>query len=1091
MPWTIRPTELTTLQSQVERIRNFGFLAHVDHGKTTLTDSLISENGIISQRLAGKMRYLDSREDEQWRGITMKSSAIALKHEYQLSDKTTEAYLMNLIDSPGHVDFSGEVLCALSVVDGAVVVIDVVEGVCSQTHTVLQLAAEAGVIPVLVLNKIDRLFVELRLSPLEAYQRIARVLEQANVILGIQEAEKQLETDDLQEMEHWIESDEYSFSPLSGNVAFASAIDGWAFRISDFVDIYAKKFNMKKQVLQYTLWGEYYYHSKQKKIVRKPDSIGKHARPMFVQFILENIFSVYHEVLLDASSSSSFDAIVEKRKKIIDKLGLSVSTRDIKHKEARTALQAIMSSWLPASRCLLDMIVEKLPDPRTAQKNRISFLFPADCAMNEEDDIDRAVAKCDSSKDAPVMIYISKMFSVPLSSLESSLQMRLEHVRSLARKENVEQVVTNKKEDTLKETRQLSTNDHTTGTKPDEEQKREHTLIGFARIFSGTFTNNQRLFVYGPRYHPTYAKSYVEELELSRLFLLMGRELIEISNIPAGNVFGIFGLENMVWKTATLSSLPPGKCIPFSPLRSPVSPVVRVAVEPKFPDELGKLKQGLGLLSQADPSVETYITETGELILAGAGELHLERCLKDLQQLFACIEIEVSPPLVYFKETVSGICPTESILASILEEETSKIIAYTIDRKKVNWSKMVKEMTSNGAVELRVVAFPLPKVLADVLDKSSEIIRKFLLSNSTNRDWFLQSMNKTSDSLSLQHTYKETHLCNARMVIQEALQQLAQLEGEETAKTWKSHLCRAWSLGPRRIGPNLLLGPPMTSHIDQVIEESYSFYQKRRPDGAAALQYLFNSEESYLFTPMSSLSAIPIHTEKTEEVWKTRLWIEIHNSIVSGFQVATHSGPLCEEAMYGVCFSVEEIRVDFDRLATLKTDPYGPLSGQVISAAKDAFRIAFICCGPRLMEPVYQCDIQVFQDALGPMYGLLSKRRGRVSSADMKEGVPFFVVTAYLPVVESFSFVDMLWKETSGAASPQMTLSHWEVIEKDPFWVPTTEEELEELSLEDSTTSRNNLARKLVEAIRRRKGLKVEQKLVEKAEKQRNLSRKK
>lgn len=83
------------------------------------------------------------------------------------------------------------------------------------------------------------------------------------------------------------------------------------------------------------------------------------------------------------------------------------------------------------------------------------------------------------------------------------------------------------------------------------------------------------------------------------------------------------------------------------------------------------------------------------------------------------------------------------------------------------------------------------------------------------------------------------------------------------------------------------------------------------------------------------------------------------------------------------------------------------------------FRVAFLCAGPRLMEPIFRCDILVYQDALGPMYGLLSKRRGKIVNAEMKEGVAF-ITTAYLPVVESFAFVDKLREETSGAASPQM-----------------------------------------------------------------------
>ncbi len=151
------------LQQTQTKVRNICILAHVDHGKTSLSDSFLSSNNIISSKLCGNLRYLDSRPDEQERTITMKASSISLVFDYPLV--ANDKYLVNLIDSPGHVEFSSEVSSALQLSDGALVIVDVVEGVSSQTHTVIKQAWEAKVKTCLVLNKIDRLFIDLDMSP--------------------------------------------------------------------------------------------------------------------------------------------------------------------------------------------------------------------------------------------------------------------------------------------------------------------------------------------------------------------------------------------------------------------------------------------------------------------------------------------------------------------------------------------------------------------------------------------------------------------------------------------------------------------------------------------------------------------------------------------------------------------------------------------------------------------------------------------------------------------------------------------------------------------------------------------------------------
>ncbi|KAF9106409.1 Elongation factor 2, partial [Mortierella sp. GBA35] len=183
--------QIRALMDKVTNVRNMSVIAHVDHGKSTLTDSLVSKAGIISAARAGDARFMDTRQDEQDRGITIKSTAISLFFEMteedlpdikQKSDGT--GFVINLIDSPGHVDFSSEVTAALRVTDGALVVVDCVDGVCVQTETVLRQALGEKIKPVVVINKVDRALLELQVTKEDLYTSFQRTIESVNVIIA-------------------------------------------------------------------------------------------------------------------------------------------------------------------------------------------------------------------------------------------------------------------------------------------------------------------------------------------------------------------------------------------------------------------------------------------------------------------------------------------------------------------------------------------------------------------------------------------------------------------------------------------------------------------------------------------------------------------------------------------------------------------------------------------------------------------------------------------------------------------------------------------------------------------------------------------
>ncbi len=170
--------KIVELMNQPERIRNIAIAAHIDHGKTTFSDNLLYGAGMMSEELAGKACALDFHADEAERGITIDSASVSMVHQIGGNE-----YLINLIDTPGHVDFGGDVTRAMRAVDGCVILVDAVEGVMPQTETVVRQALKELVKPVLFLNKVDRLIKEVKLTPQEMEQRFIKVINHVNDLI--------------------------------------------------------------------------------------------------------------------------------------------------------------------------------------------------------------------------------------------------------------------------------------------------------------------------------------------------------------------------------------------------------------------------------------------------------------------------------------------------------------------------------------------------------------------------------------------------------------------------------------------------------------------------------------------------------------------------------------------------------------------------------------------------------------------------------------------------------------------------------------------------------------------------------------------
>ena len=374
--------QIRKIMDNQNNIRNMSVIAHVDHGKSTLTDSLIAKAGIISEDKAGDERYTDYRPDEAERGITIKSTGVSLYYEYDINDnRKNDTFLINLNDSPGHVDFSSEVTAALRVTDGALVVVDYVEGVCVQTETVLRQSLQELIKPVLMINKCDRALFELRHNAETMYQNFLRVIENANVIISTYQNEEYM--GDLQ------------VYPDLGTVAFGSALHGWGFTLTTFVKMYAAKFKQDKNKLIKKLWGDNYYNPEEKKWSHDPED--ETVQRAFCSYILNPLTKLANDV--STGKKEVFQPLLKK-------LGIELKTEELEL-QGRYLLRKVMQKWINASEALLEMIILHLPSPKISQKYRTLYLYQGPM----DDECAKAMIECNPN--GPVMMFISKM--VPTS----------------------------------------------------------------------------------------------------------------------------------------------------------------------------------------------------------------------------------------------------------------------------------------------------------------------------------------------------------------------------------------------------------------------------------------------------------------------------------------------------------------------------------------------------------------------------------------------------------------------------------------------------------------------------------------------------
>ncbi|KAL7074249.1 hypothetical protein ACQ4LE_006531 [Meloidogyne hapla] len=1073
-------------ESPPSMVRNVCIIAHVDHGKTTLADYLVSANGIISARLAGKLRYMDSREDEQIRGITMKSSAITLYYE---------PLLINLIDSPGHVDFCTEVNSAVNLADVAILLVDVVEGVCAQTESLIRLALIKKLDIILVLNKIDRLIVELRMSETEAHKHLQRLIEFMNACLS-KAIQGQLFEEDWKIFDQ-LEA-RMHFNPSKGNVLFASALYGYAFAIEDFAELWAKRLvarqtwqsdetnknrrtdvkgeisELRTQLAQHLFSRDHYFSTKTNKICS--DAEQKDKKTMFEQFVLEPLWEVHKCALLDKT--------VDKLSQIASKLSLPA----LKCKKGDEAFPELMRNWLPLSSAIVracarscsaqnayqlsqkesegsdwnrvrDLFVQNDGDVGTlVDKNQLSTPLPftADC-----------LCKCDPK--GPLMIgFVAKAFT---ASDQVQIQRRISLCRVMC--------------GTLRKGDQIFVYKSLQNTK-----------------------NTQNAQLLPQPQHILEENDYWRKFTITGLFILFGRDLLEVERITCGRICGV-EVNGGEWIGGSLLSnrqLSPSETphMEGAKLGKFADPIVRVTIKPAIsgPTEFAELRAALRQLAVLDSAVSIMEQKENEFLMLTAGEVHLQKCIEDLNSL-GQTDLVVSEPIVPFLETL--VVPDQRL-----------------SHAKILTDHLTECFLPQFGLRIRFRAVPLTgqepetNTLFELLERNAQLIDSF-------REGILNA----------QHRSKIESFRSE--LAEQASISLPKLRGSWWAKKPSIQIQRLFN-------ENILSFGPTKARLNILFNNN-------------ALPF-YNNEDIERNDKMNKDSE---HKEKQNvSVWEANL-SPLEQSLVGGFHIAMAQGPLCDEPMQAVGIIIEDWRLEnknernnelgnneneegtkisvennderiigiegtstenikelnkendnltincdipstskineekSERIKKQHKQLYmnAQLHGQLISAMRQTCKASLKkhVGALRLLAAMYECRVQTPEQMLGKVQAVLSNKRAKVYSEEINEISGLFEISAHLPVIESFSFCDQLRKRSSGKASAQLEFSGWELIDEDPFWEPSTEEEMEEFGR--PSVQAQNQARQYMDAVRRRKGLPTEDVIVVCAEKQRNLKRNK
>ncbi|KAL9079858.1 MAG: hypothetical protein Q9157_001260 [Trypethelium eluteriae] len=375
---------MVDLMNFPDQIRNIVFAGHLHHGKTALMDMLVMQTHSSVQEMLQKrkgkkrdeqLRYTDTHLLERERGLSIKTSPMSLI----LPNSRGKSQLINILDTPGHVNFVDEVAASLRLADGVVLVVDVVEGVQINTEHIIKHATLEGIPLTLLINKMDRLIVELKLPPADAYFKLKHVIEEVNTVI-----------------ENTIpgQGEKRRVSPEKGNVAFACSSMNWCFTLPSFAKMYADSFE-GVDALEFSrrLWGDIFFNPRSRKFSRK--GLEEGSKRSFVNFVLEPIYKLYSHTI-----SESPDDL----KDTLAQLGVILKPSQYKT-DAKVLLRLVCEQFFGPATGFVDMVTQHIPSPVEGAKRMLERYYtgPLDTTTAE------AMQQCDA--DGPLVVHITKLFN--------------------------------------------------------------------------------------------------------------------------------------------------------------------------------------------------------------------------------------------------------------------------------------------------------------------------------------------------------------------------------------------------------------------------------------------------------------------------------------------------------------------------------------------------------------------------------------------------------------------------------------------------------------------------------------------------------